>query len=369
MISGNNSIHGFFITYHRLMMLNKQQFGCNQQWGNCSNIDIFIDMNSATKELFYNRPPENGGAEVASSILNLCGHYREYYRRFHQCETRFFIIYSINRPANCVAIFDEYNSKNIMTQMGKPTIYNMITNACSYLDAICKYIPDVFFIYSDYETSTTIYDIIERRENKSYPSLVISKDPLAYEIIAFSQRSILARPRKMARSQQQVNQERVVNTNDHSEFYSHNEILPVLMSEHIKNVYPEWRKISPSLISFIYALYGVSNRNIPMLLNMKETLSTISKGIEFGDIANNYEANISHLYNALNIGGFGVDEKSIINRFQMLDLITQQAIMQRDLSIGVDDYAMNVVNLHDPDRVRYINNTEFKNCPVILENF
>ena len=106
-----------------------------------------------------------------------------------------------------------------------------------------------------------------------------------------------------------------------------------------------------------------------MLLNMKETLSTISRGIEFGDIANSYESNISKLYNALNIAGFGVDERMIYDRFRMIDLITQQVIMRQGLSLGVDDYAMNVVNLHDPDRVRYINNTEFKNCPVILENF
>lgn len=369
MISGNNSIHGFFITYQRLMMLNKQEFGCSQQWGRCSNIDIYIDMNSVTKELFYNRPPENGGAEVASSILNLCGHYREYYRRYHQCETRFFIIYSINRPKNCVNIYDEYNSKNILAQMGKPVIYNMITNACSYLDAICKYIPDVFFIYSDYETSTVIYDSIERRQNKPYPSLVISKDPLAYQIIAFSQRSIFARPRKSMRSQQPINQEKQIITSDRSEFYNNNEIIPVLISENIKNIYPEWRKISPSLISFIYALHGIPNRNIPMLLNMKETLISISKGIEFGDIPNGYNPNVAELYRALNIAKFGVDEKTICDRFAIIDLITQQLIMQNELALTVDEYELSVVNLCDPDKVRYMNNTEFKNCPVILENF
>lgn len=357
-ITDVNSIHGFFITYRRFIQENKI-FSNISKWSNCSNIDIYVDMNSATKELFYNKPPINGEAEIASTILNLCGHYRDYYRRYHQCETRFFIIYSINRPRCCSNIFDEYNSSNIMKQMAKPVIYDMITKACLYLDSICKYIPDVFFIYSDYETPVVIYDSIENRQNKPYPSLVITKDLLGYEIIAFSDKCIIARPYKSMTSDS--------GKRDLSYFITSKDALSYAISDSKFKLYSEWRNLSPALLSLVYTIHGLKSRNIPILLTMKETMDLIYKGVSYGDILNGYNIDIRQVYDKLNIGGFGVDFKTINERFQILDIITQCNIMRNELSLGVDDYDIRVVNIDDPDKVKHMNNTTFANCPIALD--
>ena len=357
LISGINSIHGFFITYNQLIKENRV-FANIERWAECSDVDIYIDMNSATKELFYNKPPTNGGAEIASTIINLCGHYREYYRRYHQCETRFFIVYSINRPKNCVDIFDEYNSSNIMRQMSKPIIYDMIMKACSYLDAICKYIPDVFFIYSDYETPIVIYDSIEYRQAKPYPSLILTKDPLTCAVTAFSNKCIVVRPYKsMAKGIKKI---------DKSYFIKQHDVMPHIIHEYTNKSLPIYRALSPSLISVIFALCGVNQRNITMLLNINEAVTTLYNGIVYGDIVNGYN-DINVIYDKLNLAKFGVSRKEIQDRFTMLDIPTQHAIMCNELSIGVDDYNIRVVNIDDPNKVRYMNDTEFVNCPIYLD--
>lgn len=358
MISDVNSIHGFFITYHQLMNENKI-FSYIDRWRSCSNIDIYIDMNSATKELFYNKPPINGEAEIASTILNLCGHYRDYYRRYHQCDTRFFIIYSINRPKCCSNIYDEYNSSNIMKQMAKPIVYDMITKACLYLDDICKYIPDVFFIYTDYETPVVIYDSIENHQQKDYPSLIITKDLLAYEIIAFSNRCLIARPYKSAVSE--------TSKRDLSYFINSKEALSYAVSDSKIKLYPEWRDLSSSLISLMYTIHGLKQRNIPVLLTMKEAMDTLYKGVSYGGILNGYNTDIRQIYENLNLSNFGVDLQTISNRFMMLDIITQCNIMRNELSLGVDDYNMRVINIEDPDKVKFMNNNIFANCPIFLD--
>lgn len=356
-VSDVNAIHGFFVTYNQLIRENKI-FSDIERWAGCSNLDIYIDMNSATKELFYNTPPINGGAEVAATILNLCGHYREYYRRYHQCETRFFIIYSINRPKNCVTIFDEYNASNIVKQMKKPIIYDMITKACSYLDAICRYIPDVFFIYSDYETPVVIYDSIDHRQAKSYPAVILTKDPLTCSVTAFSDNCLVLRPYKsMAKGASKT---------DKSYFIRQNDVMPHIIHEYTHKSLPIYRELSPKLISTIFTLCGISQRNINMLLNINEAVNTIYSGISYGTIPNGYN-DIGYLYDELHLGNFGVSKKEIVDRFTMLDIPTQHNIMRNELSLGVDDYDMRIVNIEDPDKVKYMNHTEFALSPIYLD--
>lgn len=356
-ISDINSIHGFFITYNQLIRENRI-FSDIERWAECSNLDIYIDMNSATKELFYHKPPINGGAEIASTIINICGHYREYYRRYHQCETRFFIIYSINRPKNCAAIFDEYNSSNIMRQMSNPIVYDMIVEACSYLDAICKYIPDVFFIYSDYETPVTVYDSIDYRQQKPYPSVILTKDPLTCSIVSFSNNCLILRPHKSITKD--------AGKIDRSHFIRQNEIMPYIIHGYTNKTLPIYRELSPKLVSTIFTLCGLDQRNINMLLNISETVGILQQGISYGNIINGYN-DISLLYDELNLGNFGVSKKDIIDRFTMMDIPTQHGIMCNELSLGVDTYDIRVVNINDPEKVKYMNSTEFANCPIYLD--
>lgn len=366
LISDVNAIGGFFIKYNRLFELN--QIFKFSKWKECSNLDIYIDMNSATKELFYSRPPINKEEEIASTILNLCGHYRNYYRRHYQCETRFFVIYSVNRPKTCSSFFEEYNSRNVMEQVSNPAIYNMILKACSYLEALCKYIPDVFFIYSDYETYVSIFDSIEYRQNVAWPSLILSKDAMTYQILPFSERAILARPKKSYKYKNINNEDAKVSYDD-SVFLTAADVFPTVSKYVLKCGYkPIWGQVSPSLLSLVYALRGLDKRSIPMLLNTDETFQTILDGITFGNIQNVYNPNINSLYDALRLSKFGVAKKDIHDRFMALDLLTQHSMMQSELSLKVDEYNNAIINLHDPDKVKYANSTTFANCPILLDN-
>ena len=361
-ITDTNAINGFFIKYNRLSIMNRifQQ----SEWHNCDTIDIYIDMNSITKELFYNRPPVNGKEEITSTIINLCGHYREYYRRYHQCRTKFYIIYSINRPTCCSAAFDEYNSRTILEQMSKPVIYDMIMGSCSHLEALCPYLPDIFFIYSAYETNVAIFDSIEFREKHPWPALILSKDAMMYQILPFSKRAILMRPVKHRKESEKGSM-----LFDDSVFITSMETIPAVVKYVMKCKYePIYNSISPALLSMIYTLHGLDKRNVPMLLNTKETFDVIYHGLEWNFIDNRYYPNPDEVYDLLSIEKFGVGKKEIHDRFIALDMLTQHNIMQNEISLGVDDYANHIINLQDPDKVKYENATTFAKCPIILDN-
>lgn len=349
-ISDSNSIMGFFTPYSNLKYANR--IFATSSFATCSDIDIYIDMNSATSELYHHKPPVNGAEEIAATILNLCAHYRYYYANYHHCNTRFFIVYSINQPKNCLQKYDEYNSKNVMRQLTNPVIYEMIAGACGYLGDMCRYLEDIFFLCGDYETSTIIYDSIVR-QNKPFPSIVITKDVLAYQIAAFSNKTIIVRPRKHGGV-------------DHTIFLTSADLVSAVMTEAMNKKDPKYRSISPTLLSLIFTLHGLPNRNVLMIANATSTFKTIYDGIQYGDIANAYNHDINIVYDALHIERYGVGKTEIGNRFQIFDLPTQHAIMCNEVALGVDNYDLSVVNLYDPEKIKRMNNTIFSKCPIML---
>ena len=355
-ICDGNSLHKFYIPYSRMLRLN--EIFCGTVYGEATSIDIYIDMNSMTSQLFYSSGSITGGAEeIASTIINLCAHYRTYYNTRHHVSTRFFIVYSPNRPSYCVERFDEYNSKHTMRCIVNAPVNDMVNKACVLLHDLAPYLPDIFFLcHANHEVSTLIADSIIK-EDKPYPALVISRDPLTYELTAISPKVHIVIPRKT----KGVDTSRIVNSQS---------VMAIIMSEAMNHSMPQYRSLSAGLIPLIYTLNGLDRRSIPMWLNASDTFRVINDAVIYGVIPNVHieDELIGEYYGLLSIDKFGIPKEEFCDRYKALDIFRGIRILQQEEFISGDlEYKQQTVNIYDPNRVKTINNTVYAHCPLMLE--
>ena len=106
-----------YITYDRLYaMSSKALYGERVERG---EINLFLDLNSFTKRIWYAFPPyeyKNQNVLVAS-IINACGHYRQYFWTRHMCKTNIYLVWgwNMNTPTELFTLLTELNNeyKNI----------------------------------------------------------------------------------------------------------------------------------------------------------------------------------------------------------------------------------------------------------------
>ena len=100
---------GHFIKYNRLSEL----IGASYAGSNCTKINLFIDLNSLVKGLYsidawgYKSVSRY---EMTAIILNMCGHYRQFFRNLG-VSTNIYLIYGLNCPkSNETYVFGYNNS-------------------------------------------------------------------------------------------------------------------------------------------------------------------------------------------------------------------------------------------------------------------
>lgn len=91
-------IYSHYIKYDHLINVILNEFR-NTPEANCTHINLFIDVYSIIKT-FYRRSDFIINKEqkyaLASGIINMAAHYREYFRSRHNTKTDIFIISSFN---------------------------------------------------------------------------------------------------------------------------------------------------------------------------------------------------------------------------------------------------------------------------------
>jgi hypothetical protein len=368
-VSSSNSIHGFYITYDRLKIIDSVFM--NSAYANSDNLNIYIDMSSATKELYFNRPPINGGAEISSTIINMCAHYREYYDRCHKVKTKFFIVFSNNTPEYMKRTgptpmeMDGYNSNNIALRKSHPEITDMISEACTLLDVICPFLPDIFFIRSEHddETSVIIYDSILREMEKSgnsdhnadmaVPSMIISKDPHTFLLPAFLKCAYVLRPAKQMPS-------RTINPNIRPADISYIVSMQTLSldmrktQEKYKINIHEDGPMFPGDLKRIFMIRGMASRSIPPLMSEKDTFKIVT-GARW--LRSDNSSPFTDLYKT---------NPFMYNREFAFDVVAQLHETHSRDAISIDRYNINVTNIYNPEMVKVANETVYRLCPLML---
>ena len=132
-------IHKYFVRYDRLMGAIPYAYSDL----NIKQLNIYIDLFGLYKTIYSRsyRTTINDYVEFTSGIVNLCSHYRAFFKR-NGVYTKIFLISSFNTPSNIKSILPEYN-KTMEDKRQNKVIGEMMDFNLNLLEILCPYLPDI----------------------------------------------------------------------------------------------------------------------------------------------------------------------------------------------------------------------------------
>lgn len=342
-----------YVKYDQLGLLVMSSY----QGSNATELNIFVDINSIIRPLFGSANYQiKDPLELSSQIINLCAHYRNFFRRM-DVVTKFYLVYGLNCPEANNILVKGYNHVFIESYMKRKDVRDMVENNMKALEVLCPYLPGIYFFnVRDNETSAFIHHIIKKLEldnKQKYPlteNLVISKDVLCTQLIPECNVKML-RPKK-------------IQGGDQSFIISHDNFWIAFMSK-MNNVKIPNICIPDIFISNILAMTRVPERCMSSIKSIPHAYGIIEKMYTLG-----YLSNTDKVYNQSSIN-------SVLQIMQVNHNPTELEFRWKAISskfqaenIIANNPAYNVIrcdDLNDIKSLHSIANREYANCPIDLE--
>ena len=184
----------YFVKYKRLDQLIQYAFAGSS----ANDIDLFIDIYGIYKSILsrHYKTTITDYTAFTSTLINMCGHYRGYFKSLG-VHTNIFLVSSFNIPEINSKFVAGYN-KTFKDKINNKMIYDMIDQNIKLLEIICPYLPNIYFIKSEFESSVVIYNIIkkEKFKGRNVPSIVISSDLYPVQLTTLFDDVALIKPKK-----------------------------------------------------------------------------------------------------------------------------------------------------------------------------
>lgn len=357
-IFGMDSLIGMnYVKYDQLVSL----INTHYKGSNASELNIFIDVNSMIKPLFgsdknVSRYVENDPLELSSAIINLCAHYREFFKRL-SVNTKFYIIWGLNNPSVNELYVRTYNGAFMKSVMARVNVLDMVLSNMRALELLCPYIPGVYYFNAhDNETSAFVYHIITKLGLNSvdnYPNmenLVITKDVLALQLISDFKNIKILRPKK----QQGV---------DISFIIDHNCLWDCFIRK-VRQCKPPIEQIPVGFISNILAMTRVPERSMSNLKSVPQAYGIIMKLLKIGILNHDTIYDQTSLNTILRNVQVDTNGNKSAGRWKCIN-----PKFQAEHVIGKNPLYDNIVceDLYDIKSLHNIANNEYANCPLDLE--
>jgi hypothetical protein len=177
-------IYGSYVKMDKLQEIVFKTFS-NTSIAEATNLNIFIDLYSILHPIFseHYRVNIENYTDVTSGIINMCAHYRKFFKGL-AVNTTFYLIYSDNICEFNRKFVAEYN--NSFYNKSKIKMFReIVDNNLDLLNLICPYLPDIHFVKSDnnWESAVIIANIIETLKDGN-PNLIISRDLYPLQLCA-----------------------------------------------------------------------------------------------------------------------------------------------------------------------------------------
>lgn len=261
-------IAGSFVKYTVLGDLISQSYAGST----CTNINLFIDLNSVLKPMYSVSKwtyKSSSRYEIAATVLNMCGHYREFFR-YLGVATNIYIIYGLNCPSVNNTYVAGYNNKFTTAYMMKQEVTELIEENLKVLNLICQYLPHIYFFdIGDCEVSSMIDYLIKttKAREMGLENIVITRDVLALQLVPEHDVRII-RPTK---------------TKDGDESYivwNYN-LWDSFVTKYRKGKTPVVQ-ISNSFFQNVLAMTGVIERNMYSIFSIPKAFQIIDVGVRNG---------------------------------------------------------------------------------------
>lgn len=345
-------ITGSFVKYNRLSEMIYTSYAGSQ----ATEINLFIDLNSILKPMYsidrwsykYRNP-----YEITATILNMCGHYRDFFRQIG-VSTNIYLIYGLNCPETNESFVKGYNSKFLESYIKKPDTTQMIQNNLDILNLICQYLPKIYFFDAgNNEVSAMIDYLITtlHAKERGLENIVISKDILMLQLVP----------------EQNVRVIRPLKTKDGDEsFIVDNSNFWLMYCTKYKKIKLPKEPISNTFISNVLTMTGVPERGIFSKLASNVVFRILHQGIrnKFLDPNTFYTQSVMNsVLAAMDIGGFNPVEmemrfKAINTYFQSTYVVTMEKPEFKRLRL---------IDLEDVESLKEIVTKYFDNVPIDLD--
>ena len=340
-------IYGYYTQYTVLGPISKTAFDHT----GADKLDIYIDLDDImmriSNAISGNNINISNGADIAitSAIVNMCGHYRSFYRNTFGVDTMFFII---SNPEN------KYREENMSPEYTHPQLTKeaaaLKSEVINRLSGLVLYIPKVHLMLSQFDFNSTALGISKDCQNKN-PRMVISKDPIVS--ILGAKGFWLLRPKKYRGGDRSI----IVTPEESFMYYYH------LMTK--RPLPPELGSQVSNLLDIYMALVGAPSRGLKGIMHYSTAVDNLIKCINdpsnsFTNSKNLVDPDIFSLCSSIGITNTDITEK-IISRFRILNsnLMSEMFIMSGVFSTFTTD-------LYDRELMFRLNETVFSEYPLDL---
>lgn len=361
----NQFLYKNFISYESLYGLNMRAFYGKS---NADSVNIFIDMNSLTKELFSRDMQfsyKDNITPIASSFINLAIHLINYYRTRHRVKAQVYLVWGENRNVNTENA-PSYNAHNLQSYDSNLIIKELLSKTFDMLDTICKYLPGIYFINGgDQEVAVVIHALLDD-PNKAklfndVPTIVYTKDSYVFQLVANNSYCFVFRPKKI-RTGTGINTDGSIlvdKQNLYTSYRQANRYAQIADTINDPNV---------SYFSLVLALTGVKDRHIGGFMRFNGACKLANAIFNHG-----YSANVPIDM----LGGVIFDITStkqfrgVFNISNMDSLAANYDIIDINANLNKLKYKAiypslfnGIVDLYSPQDVQHINDKYFVNYPL-----
>lgn len=348
-----NVLYGNYIRYERMYQLTQHAFYKT----NGNTADIYIDMNSFLRSLYrFNDIIFRSESIITSSVINFASHIRNYYWTRHHIYTRIFIVLGDNFPMLPRSNNSSYNQTSYSEYVTNFKVTDMIRKNIELMDILVPYIEDVFFVHdTEVETAVLIKTLMDKQQvfKQGISSVVFTKDPYCYQLVAMEPLVFVFRPKKMG-------------TEDMSWVVSKRSLFDLYCHETHTIVAPETPIVHHELFSLILSMSGLRCRNIKGVMRFSTAMKHVYNAVHQGLLVQGY--NVAFEIGLGQSSKIPQDKMELIkSNFKTLDLPYNSS----QYNISRNAYALDkyIINLQDPETLKDINNRYFTNNPIDLMGF
>ena len=345
-------IYGSYVKMDRLQQIVFETFS-NTSIAEATHLNIFVDLYSTLHSIFseHYRVNVENITDVTSGIINMCAHYRKFFRGLG-VHTTFYLIYSDNVCDFNRKFVAGYN-ENFYRKSQIKMFRNIIDTNLDLLTTICPYLPDIHFVKSinNWESSVIIANIIEYI-NDGNPNLIISRDLYPLQLCALYPYTSYLYPHKQRGG---IDSSIMVPLNEKPNF--RHEFWKLYVKDKPGEVKTDLTSISPMNVSLLSAINGLYCRNINILYNISAAKKVIMKISNGEDI----KIDINQLLYNEEIGN-KINVQMVESRLKALDISFSLPYYRQD----PESNSYNFINLQDNGAINTINSKYFENNPLEL---
>lgn len=351
--SVENIIYGSYVKMERLNKIVYDAFS-NSSVSSATELNIYVDLYSVMKSIFSEsyRTNIDDYTSITSCIINLCSHYRKFFRGL-QVKTNFFLIFSYNTCEINRKFIGDYNE--IFKKKSELKVFRDIaTNNFKLLSMLCPYLPDIHFVVStrNYESSVIMASLIERSIGSGIPNIILSKDLYPIQLTTLYPNTAFLYPIKFRGTDSSV----LIPIN---EKYNYKEEFWSLIS-FVRKINVHYLESIPTInFPLLSAMNRFPERNLGTLADVRIASKFINKITNGAEV----EVYIQNLYSDNEINTT-IPVNMVEARLKTLDVRYILPMYKED----PEYMSIRLENLVDNETINKINSKFFYNNPIDINN-